>query len=163
MGTRSGDVDPGVLLYLLEEKGMDAAALSQLLYHEAGLKGLSGLSQDMRDLEASEQPDAREAIDYFITRVRMAIGALAAALGGLDALVFTAGIGEHSSRVRAGVIEGLDWLGLALDAKANAQHAETISTTTSSVRAFVIPTDEEAMIAHHAIETAGLSRSNGPT
>ncbi len=129
MGTRCGAIDPGVLLYLMEEKGMDASALTSLLYKESGLRGVSGISNDMRELEASHAPEAKEAIDLFCYRAALEIGQLAMALGGLDAIVFTAGIGENSARVREGILEYTGWLG--------------------EVQRYVIPTDEEAMIARH--------------
>ncbi|MBM3563098.1 MAG: acetate/propionate family kinase [Alphaproteobacteria bacterium] len=157
MGTRCGEIDPGLLLYLLESEGMTPDELSHLLYERSGLLGLSGLSHDMRALEASEEPRAQAAIAYFIHRTKMEIAALTAVIGGLDALVFTAGIGERSPRVRAGVVEGLAWLGLALDATANARNNPIVSASRSRVPVFVTPTDEEAMIARHTIETAGLS------
>lgn len=157
MGTRCGQIDPGLLLFLLQQDGMSAPALTQLLYRESGLLGLSGVSQDMRTLEASSAREAHEAIDYFVHRIKMEVGALTAALGGLDALVFTAGVGEHSARLRAEVVAGLDWLGLALDANANNANARLISASNSRAPVYVIPTDEEAMIAHHAIEAAGLN------
>lgn len=157
MGTRCGQIDPGVLLYLLQSEGMTPEELSRLLYERSGLLGLSGLSHDMRALEASEDPRAHAAIAYFIQRIKMEIAALAAVIGGLDALVFTAGIGERSPRVRAGVVEGLGWLGLALDAPANAGNKLRISASHSRIPVFVTPTNEEAMIARHTIETTGLS------
>lgn len=157
MGTRCGQIDPGVLLYLLQSEGMTPEELSRLLYERSGLLGLSGLSHDMRALEASEDPRAHAAIAYFIQRIKMEIAALAAVIGGLDALVFTAGIGERSPRVRAGVVEGLGWLGLALDAPANAGNKLRISAPHSRIPVFVTPTNEEAMIARHTIETTGLS------
>ena len=149
MGTRCGQLDPGVVLYLMAEKGMDHDAITDLLYRQSGLKGLSGLSHDMRELEASDRPEARRAIDYFVTRVRREIGAMTALIGGLDALVFCGGIGEHSARIRAEVAGGFDWLGLELDAARNAAAEPVISTGRSRVQAFVMPTDEEAMIARH--------------
>src|SRR5450756_2168024 len=109
MGTRCGDIDPGVLLYLMAEKGMDAAALTQLLYHESGLKGLSGVSHDMLALETSVDPHAAQAIACFVARIRRGIGALAAAIGGIDALVFTGGIGENSTQIRAAVTANMEW------------------------------------------------------
>jgi len=151
MGTRCGDIDPGVLLYLMAEKGMDAAALTQLLYHESGLKGLSGLSHDMRALEATSDPHATQAIACFVGRIRREIGALAAAMGGIDALVFTGGIGENSARIRAAVTEGLDWLGVAIDPARNEDDSYELSTPRSRVRVFRIPTDEEAMIARNVV------------
>jgi acetate kinase len=155
MGTRSGQIDPGVLLHLIAAEGYDAAALTRLLYHESGLKGLSGLSSDMRALEAAGTAEAAEAIAYFVYRIRRELGALAAVLGGLDALVFTAGIGENSPRIRAAVCDGMDWLGIALDAAANARGAMAISAPESRVRVLRLATDEERMIA---IETLRLLR-----
>jgi acetate kinase len=145
MGTRTGQIDPGVLLYLMEFEKMDLAALTRLLYKESGLKGLSGISNDMRTLEQSDAPEAAQAIDYFVARIRHEIGALTADLGGLDALVFTGGIGEHSALVRGRVCAGMDWLGLSADAGANAENAPEIGT--GRVRVLVIPTDEERVIA----------------
>ncbi|QGM97745.1 acetate/propionate family kinase [Methylocystis parvus] len=159
MGTRCGRIDPGLLLYLLEHDKMSVDGLSQLLYRESGLLGLSGLSQDMRTLEASDSAQAREAIDYFVHHICMEIAALAAVLKGLDALVFTGGIGEHSPHVRAAVIESLKWLGFALDAPANAGNAPLISSSASRAPVYVIATDEESMIARHAIDAAGLARA----
>ena len=158
MGTRCGQLDPGVILYLLEEKGMSAAALTDLLYKQSGLKGLSGLSHDMRVLESSPTREARDAIDYFVFRIRRETGALAAALDGVEAMVFTGGIGEHAWRIREQVLTGMDWLGIALDREANAGNARVISAATSRVRVHVIATNEEAMIAEHTIEAAGLAR-----
>jgi acetate kinase len=158
MGTRCGQLDPGVVLWMLEAQRMDAGQIAQVLYHESGLAGLSGLSSDLRTLEASALPDARTALDYFDLRVRMGIGELAAALGGLDCLVFTGGIGEHSARTRAQVLEPLGWLGLDLDPDANARAGTTergavrISSAGSRITAWVIPTDEEATIAGHALQ-----------
>jgi acetate kinase len=145
MGTRCGQLDPGVVLYLLQQKDMDVAAITDLLYRESGLKGLSGLSNDMRELEASGAEAAEQAIAYFVHRIRREIGAMAAVMGGLDTLVFTGGIGEHSDRIRGEVCAGMDWLGLALDPDANATGATVISAGRVTVR--VIPTDEERVIA----------------
>ncbi|GIX11356.1 acetate/propionate family kinase [Elioraea sp.] len=155
MGTRSGQIDPGVLLHLMTAEGYDAAALTRLLYHESGLKGLSGLSSDMRALEAAGTAAAQEAIAYFVYRIRRELGALAAVLGGLDALVFTAGIGENSPRIRAAVCDDMGWLGIALDATANAHGATVISAPESRVQVLRLATDEERMIA---IETLRLLR-----
>lgn len=157
MGTRCGQIDPGLLLYLLEHDEMSTEELTHLLYRESGLLGLSGLSQDMRELEASGARFAQEAIDYFIHRIQMEIGALAATIEGIDALVFTGGIGEHSARIRAGVVSKLAWLGLAFDHDANEAHAQSISTPSSAASVHVLATDEEAMIARHAIEAVGLT------
>ena len=159
MGTRCGEIDPGLILYLLDHDKMPVADLQHLLYEQSGLKGLSGVSSDMLELEASDAPRAREAIDYFAHRIRMEIGALAATLNGLDALVFTAGIGEHSARVRAAVLDDMRWLGLTLDAAANKNNARRISDPAAATPVFVLATDEEAMIAYHAIRTAGLARA----
>lgn len=149
MGTRCGQLDPGVVLFLMQEKGMTAEAITDLLYRESGLKGLSGISHDMRDLEASDREEARQAIEYFVFRVRRELGGLAAALEGLDAVVFCGGIGEHAWRVRERALEGMGWIGIDLDRGANLQGAEVISSPLSRVKVFVIPTNEEAMIASH--------------
>ncbi|MBX9632200.1 MAG: acetate/propionate family kinase [Burkholderiales bacterium] len=151
MGTRSGAIDPGVVLYLLDELGMDARAIEHLLYNESGLLGVSGLSSDMRTLRASDDPRARLAIDLYVYRIRRELGSLAAALGGLDALVFTAGIGEHAAPIRARVCADAAWLGVELDAAANENGGPRISTPTAQVAAWVIPTDEERMIAQHTL------------
>ena len=149
MGTRPGQIDPGVLLYLMTEKAMVPAAIENLLYHESGLKGLSGVSNDMRELEESDSPDAALAIDYFVYRIALNTGMLAAALGGLDAFVFTAGIGENSIKIRARVAEKLAWLGAIFDAAANETGKSLISRPEGKVGLYVVPTDEELMIARH--------------
>ena len=154
MGTRSGQIDPGVLLYLLGQ-GWDAEGLTHLLYHDSGLRGLSGISGDMRDLLNSTAPEAAEAIDYFVYRIRREIGAMAAVLGGIDALVFSGGIGENAAPVREGVIDGMGWLGLSIDRKANAQNATEIGI--GRIRILVIPTDEEAVIAAQTARLAGTA------
>lgn len=151
MGTRSGQLDPGVVLYLIKEKGMSPDAVSDMLYHECGLKGLSGISNDMRELEASDDPRAIFAIDYFAYRIGLYAGMLAAAMGGIDGFVFTAGIGEHSARLRARVTQMLAWLGGALEPEANAAHATIISPRESYFPIYVVPTDEELMIARHTL------------
>jgi len=160
MGTRSGQIDPGVLLYLIGEKGMSAAALQDFLYRECGLKGLSGISNDMRELATSTDPRAAFAIDYFVYRVGLHVGMLAAALGGLDAFVFTAGIGENSATIRALIVEKLSWLGAALNPAANADGVLLISRKDSRFPLYVVPTDEELMIARHtlALLSAGGAR-----
>ena len=150
MGTRPGAVDPGVLLYLVGERDMTPAALEKLLYKESGLLGLSGLSNDMRLLLESPEPRARLAVDYFVHYVAKEIGALAAVLAGLDGLVFTAGIGENSPAIRARVVETCAWLGITLDADANQRGGPCISASGSAVSAWVVPTNEELMIARHA-------------
>ena len=157
MGTRPGQIDPGVLLYLMGEKRMDAAALERLLYQESGLKGLSGISNDMRELQANPDPRAKLAVDYFVYRAALCAGMLAAALGGLDAFVFTAGIGENSSVIRARIAEKIEWLGASIDSAANAANALRISRPDSRVAVLVVPTDEELMIARHTV--ALLSKS----
>src|SRR3954452_15228457 len=151
MGTRPGQIDPGVLLYLLTEKGMEAAAVQDLLYRESGLQGLSGISNDMRELQSNPDPRAMLAVDHFVYRVGLNAGMLAAALGGLDAFVFTAGIGENSPTIRARIAEKLGWLGVALDPAANAGHAGKISRSDSRIPVYVEPTDEELMIAKHTL------------
>lgn len=159
MGTRCGQIDPGVLLHLLTTEGMDPAALQKLLYGNAGLKGMSGISQDVRDLEASADPRAAQALSHFAWRVRREIGALAAALGGMDALVFTAGIGENAARLRARIVEGLGFLGIALDPERNAANAAEISAPGARTRVLVRPTDEEGMIARHVLALLHRSES----
>jgi acetate kinase len=151
MGTRPGQIDPGVLLYLLSEKGMTPTAVQDLLYHDSGLKGLSGISNDMRDLQSSPDPRARLAVDYFVYRVGLNAGMLAAALGGLDAFVFTAGIGENSPTIRARIAEKLTWLGVLFDPAANTAGKSLISRPDSSVVLLVVRTDEELMIAQHTL------------
>jgi acetate kinase len=151
MGTRPGQLDPGVVLYLLTEKGMDPAAVQKLFYHECGLKGLSGRSNDMRDLQTSEEPRDKFAVDYFIYRAGLCAGMLAAALGGLDAFVFTAGIGENSPIIRARLAEKIAWMGAALDPALNAAGELKISRPDSRVALYVVPTDEELMIARHTL------------
>lgn len=151
MGTRCGSLDPGVVLYLMDQHGMDARAIEKLLYGESGLLGVSGLSSDMRALLASEAPGARLAVDLFLYRIRRELGSLAAALGGLDAIAFTGGIGENAVPIRAHACADAGWLGLELDADANRRGGPCISTPGSRVRAWVIPTDEELMIARHTV------------
>ncbi len=149
MGTRAGTIDPGVLLYLLQQRGMTPAELEDLLYNRSGLFGVSGISSDMRTLLASERAEAKEAVELFCYRVARELGSLAAALGGLDGLVFTAGIGEHAAPVRAAVLAQSRWLGLTLDEAANERHVPRISQLGATPSAWVIPTDEELVIARH--------------
>jgi acetate kinase len=149
MGTRCGAIDPGVLLYLLQQEKMNVGELNDLLYHRSGLLGLSGVSADMRDLLSSREASAAEAVEFFCYRIARELGSLAAALGGLDAIVFTAGIGEHAAPVRARVCELSDWLGVRIDQEANAASRPTLHTPDSQVQALVIPTNEELMIALH--------------
>jgi acetate kinase len=151
MGTRCGQLDPGVVLYMMAQKHMDANAIRDLLYTQSGLKGLSGVSHDMRELEASDKPEAAQAIEYFVFRIRRELGGLTAVLEGLDAIVFCGGIGEHAWHIRERVLEGMEWIGVELDRFANKAGAPVISSERSRVRVFVIPTDEEAMIARHTI------------
>jgi acetate kinase len=141
-----------VLLHLIEEEGLTPDAVGKLLYGNSGLKGMSGISQDVRELEASRAPEAAQALQYFAYRVRREIGAMAAVLGGIDALVFTAGIGEHAAGVRARIVEGLDHLGLAIDPARNAASAPDIGVASQKARVLVRPTDEERMIASHVLE-----------
>ena len=149
MGTRCGNIDPGVMLYLMDELGMDTRAIEKLIYKESGLLGVSGISSDMRTLEASADPAAKAAIDLFAYRIGRELGSLAAALGGLDAIVFTAGIGEHSASLRARVCADAAWLGVELDPAANDANGPRLSTAASRVAAWVVPTNEELMIARH--------------
>lgn len=151
MGTRCGNIDPGVLIYLMDCHNMDARALEQLLYYESGLLGVSGISNDMRTLLASDEPRAQEAIELFVYRAGREIGSLASALGGLDAVIFTGGIGEHSAAIRAKVCRQAAWLGLELDDSANAATATRISKPDSRLSAWIVPTDENLMIAHHTL------------
>ena len=154
MGTRCGSIDPGVLLFLMQQMNMDAAQIENLIYRESGLLGMSGLSSDMRRLLQSDEPDARFAVDLFCYRIGRELGSLAAALGGLDAIVFTAGIGENSAPIRAAVCRHAAWLGVEIDLKANTGGGPRISTPTSRVAAWVIPTDEEKMIASATLVAA---------
>lgn len=149
MGTRCGALDPGVILYLLQERHMTPGAIEDLLYHSSGLLGVSGLSSDMRTLLASGDPRARDAVELFVFRIVREIGALAASLGGLDALVFTAGIGEHAPEIRRRVCEGAAWLGIELDPAANDAGGPRLTRPTSRVSTWAIPTDEDLMIALH--------------
>jgi len=157
MGTRPGQLDPGVLLYLIREKSMSPAAVQNLLYHEAGLKGLSGISNDARALEASTAPRARFALDYFAHRVGLYVGMLAASLNGIDAFVFTAGVGENSAAMRARIAARIAWLGAELDPAANASGEMLISGQDSRIPLYIVPTDEELMIARHTLRL--LSRN----
>jgi acetate kinase len=155
MGTRCGQIDPGVLIYLLQQRGMSVDQVVDLLYNHSGLKGLSGVSNDMRDLLASNVPGARLAVDYFIDRIGRELGSLAAVLKGLDALVFTGGIGEHATEVRARVCRDAAWLGVTLDDEANRRGGPQISPVGRSPSVWVIPTDEELMIARHTLQLLG--------
>ena len=152
MGTRPGQLDPGIVLYLMSEKGMSAKEIERFLYNECGLKGLSGISNDVRDLLVSQEPGAKRALDHFVYRIALAAGMLASAMGGIDGFVFTAGIGENAPQIREAVAKRLAWLGLEIDAAANAKGAPRISREGSKVACYVIPTDEELMIARHTLQ-----------
>lgn len=152
MGTRCGQLDPGVLLYLMDQEGMSASEISDLLFKRSGLLGLSGLSNDMRTLEKADTHETRQAISYFTFRLRRELGAMSAVLGGIDALVFTGGIGENSRLVRERVCTGMGWLGIELDPDANADNDRIISTDLSRVAVLVIPTNEELVIARAAAD-----------
>jgi acetate kinase len=152
MGTRPGQLDAGVVLYLMSEKRMSAKEIERFLYYDCGLKGLSGISNDVRELLASASPSAKLALDYFIYRIVLFAGLLAAAMGGIDGFVFTAGIGENAPGIRAAVISRLSWLGLELDPAANAGSWPRISRQGAHVACYVIPTDEELMIARHTLD-----------
>ena len=155
MGRRCGALDPGVVLYLIEERGMAPAEVREMLYECSGLVGLSGISSDMAELLESDAPEAQAAVAFFIYRCRREIGSLAAALGGLDALVFTGGVGENAPAIREGICADLGWLGMRIDHQANVQGASRISTDTGKVGVFVIPTDEETVLARRAEEVLG--------
>jgi acetate kinase len=152
MGTRCGQLDPAIVLFLMEHEGLSSHEVADILYKNSGLKGLSGLSGDMRELEAAGTPEAEQAIDYFVFRIRRELGGLAAALNGLDALVFCGGIGENSARIRHRICEDLHWIGLDLDDARNLRNDTRVSTSWSRAQIFVIRTDEEAMIARHALQ-----------
>jgi len=149
MGTRCGNLDPGVVLYLIDELKMDARAVEKLIYQQSGLLGVSGISSDMRVLLTSSEASAKAAIDLYVYRIARELGSLAAALGGLDAIVFTAGIGENSAQLRERICRDADWLGVEVDGDANRGHAQRIHRSGSRVGVFVVPTNEELMIARH--------------
>ena len=155
MGTRSGAIDPGVLLYLMDRHGYAARDLERLLYHRSGLLGVSGISADVRVLQVSDAQEAKLALDLYVYRAGRELGSLAAALGGLDAIVFTAGIGEHQAGIRAGICRAAGWLGLRLDDDANRRHGPRISRDDSTVAAWVVPADEESVIAGHVLTVLG--------
>jgi acetate kinase len=160
MGTRPGQLDPGIILYLLDQKGMSAKDVERFLYNECGLKGLSGISNDVRDLLESQDPRAKLALDHFVYRIALSAGMLASAMGGVDGLVFTAGIGENAPRIREAVVKRLAWLGLELDAEANPKGGPRISREGSRVACYVIPTDEELMIARHTLHVLRAQATN---
>ncbi|HEX2840849.1 acetate/propionate family kinase [Hyphomicrobium sp.] len=151
MGTRCGQLDPGVILYLMMEKGQSAKAIEHMLYHDCGLKGLSGISNDVRELLSSQDPRAKLALDYFCYRIALATGSLAAAMGGIDAFVFTAGIGENAPAIREAVLRRIAWLGAEISVQANKKNETCISRKGSKVTCLVIPTNEELMIATHTL------------
>ncbi len=155
MGTRCGQLDPAVVLYLMDHEGLSSKEIADMLYKRSGLKGLSGLSGDMRELEAAGTREAEQAIDYYVFRIRRELGGLAAALSGLDALVFCGGIGENSPRIRHRICEDLHWIGLDLDDTRNQRNDARVSTLGSRAQIFVIKTNEEAMIARHARDLLG--------
>jgi acetate kinase len=164
MGTRCGSIDPGVLIYLMDERKMNARALEELVYKKSGLLGVSGITSDMRTLRASDDPRAREAIDLFVYRIVREIGSLAAALGGLDGLVFTGGIGQRDARTRSEVVAGCAWLGAEIDERANANGTGRIDAGSSRIPVWVLPTDEESVIARHtasSIDAASPSEGAG--
>jgi acetate kinase len=161
MGTRPGALDPGVVLYLFQSLGLSVAEVENILYKKSGLLGISGISNDMRDLLDRQSPEAQLAVDYFVYRAVREIGGLAATLGGIDGLVFTAGIGERSAVIRERICASLSSLGIEMDAAANARHSPRISRATSRVSAWVIPTNEELMIAHHTASLLGLAAAKG--
>jgi acetate kinase len=149
MGTRCGSIDPGVLIYLMDQHGMDARALEDMVYKKSGLLGVSGVSSDMRELKASSEPSAKVAIDLFVYRIVREIGSLAAALGGVDGIVFTGGIGENDADLRPRVIAGCEWLGADIAGTGSGSGERKISSENAGVEVWVIPTDEERMIARH--------------
>jgi acetate kinase len=157
MGTRPGALDPGVVLYLFQGLGLSTKDVEAILYKKSGLLGISGISNDMRDLLGSREPGARLAVDYFVYRAAKEIGALAAVLGGIDGLVFTAGIGENSAEIRRRIGEASAWLGVEMDAEANEARGPRISKRGSRVSAWVVPTNEELMIARHTGRLLGLT------
>lgn len=162
MGTRPGQLDAGVVLYLMSEKKMNVKQVEHFLYHDCGLKGLSGISNDMRELLASTDSRAKLALDYFVYRIALSTGMLAAAMGGIDAFVFTAGIGENAPAIRAAVIERLAWMGFELASQANAKGEFKITRKRSRIACYVIPTDEELMIAKHTLSILRARESARP-
>jgi acetate kinase len=161
MGTRPGALDPGVVLYLFQGLGLSVKEVESVLYKQSGLLGVSGISNDMRDLIGNSEPGARLAVDYFVYRAAKEIGALAATLGGIDGLVFTAGIGENSAAIRERICDASSWLGIELDREANAHGGPRISTAPSRVSAWVLRTNEELMIARHTAALLGLAEPTG--
>jgi len=159
MGTRPGALDPGVVLHLFQGLNLSAKEVETLLYKKSGLLGISGISNDMRDLIGRREPQAHLAVDYFVYRVAKEIGALTAVLGGIDGLVFTAGIGENSPEIRQRICKASAWLGVELDVGANTNHGSLISTAKSKVSVWVIPTNEELMIARHTGSLLGLAQA----
>jgi len=160
MGTRCGALDPGVMLHLMSEYGMDAQKLEDLIYRKSGLLGVSNISSDMRTLRSSADPAAREALELFVYRIVRDIGSMAAALGGIDALVFAGGIGENDPATRAEVVQGCEWCGMRLDPARNQSGESRISTDDSRVAVWVVPTDEERLIAQHARDVLGIGSAS---
>jgi acetate kinase len=156
MGTRCGALDPGVILFLLQHRKMDVAEIEKMLYSQSGLLGISGLSSDVRTLLASNEPSAQLALDLYVYRIGRELGSLAAALGGLDAIVFTAGIGENSAVIRERVCRCAEWLGIELDPDANGKGGPCITTARSRVAGWVFRTDEELMIGRHTLRVLGM-------
>ncbi len=161
MGTRPGSIDPGAVLYLFQNLGYSAKEVESILYKKSGLLGISGISNDMRDLIERDEPDACLAVDYFVYRAAQEIGALAASLGGVEAIVFTAGIGENSPEIRKSICEKSAWVGIDIDDNANVKRGPRISNSTSRVSVWVIPTNEELMIARHTASLLGLRSAAG--
>jgi acetate kinase len=160
MGTRPGQIDPGVILHLQTAKGMSVADVQNFIYRECGLKGMSGISNDMRDLVTSDDPHAILAVEHFVHRAALNGAMLVGALQGLDALVFTAGIGENSSHIRARIADKLGWLGVTIDPDENARHATKISAPNSRIPTYVVPSDEEKMIARHTVAVLAKTRGS---
>lgn len=156
MGTRCGQIDPGVLLYLMDQRGMSAAEITDMLYRRSGLLGLSGLSNDMRELEAADTTESRQAIEYFVFRAQREVGAMAAALGGIDALVFCGGIGENSALIRARICERLGWMGIEIDHERNHDNAIVVSSVLARTSVMIVPTNEELVIARAARKALGI-------
>jgi len=158
MGTRCGALDPGVILFLLEQRKMDVRAIEKLLYNQSGLLGISGISSDVRVLLESKEPGAKLALDLYVYRIGRELGSLVAALGGVDAIVFTAGVGENSAKIREEVCRNAAWLGIELDNAANSKHGPCITNGKSRISGWVIPTNEELMIAQHTMKVLGLAQ-----
>jgi acetate kinase len=159
MGTRPGQLDPGIILYLLRERRMSTEEIESLFYYESGLKGLSGISNDVRDLMVSDDPRAKLALDYFVYRIALFTGMLAAGMEGIDGFIFTAGIGENAPAIRRAVARKFEWLGLEFDHRANEANETKLSTPSSRIACYMIPTDEERMIARHTLRILDSTRT----